>query len=282
MRKKIISEIQQNWQDLPSIKSMTYMFNSLLQSDTVHFKEYVKILESEPGLAARVLSVANSPWFKRSKTVQNIDEAAMVIGENILKQIIMAQVTKNVFVTGACTTFDIGTYWRSSLQLAYALLFVVREFNEHPIDSDSAYALGLLHNIGVLFLVHFFPREMNEAFLYAMENSCSLENATLSKLGVSHNEITALVVEQLKLPDIFKEVSILSDDVSSTLLDSADTATFLATLISIVQNWLKEDYQNGIDEIKTLSLQDTEIEQIKSKCLNENLWIEPFTNALAA
>ncbi|HTY20306.1 MAG TPA: HDOD domain-containing protein, partial [Geobacteraceae bacterium] len=63
---------------LPSPPAIAIKILDMVRRDDFSFKELAQIIESDPALVAKILRVANSPYYNFNRRVDNIDMALSV------------------------------------------------------------------------------------------------------------------------------------------------------------------------------------------------------------
>jgi HD-like signal output (HDOD) protein len=186
----------QTIEQLPTLPEVAYQILNITNRPMLSIHELREIVERDPAISARVLSVANSAFFGFPARTDALDEAIMRIGLENVKSIAMGISVMSMF--GDIKITD--TYRRlfnhsltvglTARQIAKGL----RMSTEGDIFID-----GLLHDLGLLVLDVYFP-ELYEEILNAMDNRSLLE-VEKDVLGNTHAEIGFWLAEKWNLPD---------------------------------------------------------------------------------
>lgn len=116
------------------------------------FSEIVKILHSDPVLCAKVLRIANSPFYGLAHPVGSPLEAAAILGTRTLSGIasgcFVAALGKSLQLPEA---FDLHEFMDHAFFCACLCKAMAQKMGLVP-NSDEAFCVGLLHDIGVLVL----------------------------------------------------------------------------------------------------------------------------------
>ncbi len=115
--------------------------------------EMVTLLKKEPVLAARVLRVANSPYYGQPKAIATLNRALVVLGVSTVRGIAAAACLDRTLNRGAVhSQLDMRPVLRHSLATALAAesLAGIR----CPALAGEAFIAGLLHNLGILVQVY--------------------------------------------------------------------------------------------------------------------------------
>ncbi len=162
------------------------------------------MIEECPAVAARIVGLASSAFFAQPVPVRSISDAVIrVLGLNLVKSLVMGITVTGVLKTDKCPEFNLQRYWQSTLltaTLARYLAPAVRAGEE--LEPDNAYLCGLLHNLGMLALVHVGPDEMQGIFKAARKSpQRQLVEIEKEALGMHHGQAGALLARRWHLPE---------------------------------------------------------------------------------
>lgn len=125
-------------------------------SGTAAAAQLAEIAHRDSFIAGRVLKLANSAWFRRGTEAQTLQQAIVRIGQNELRNLVLAVVLKG-------RTFDIPPVrdfallsWRHSLACALGASLVASD--THWAEPHRAFLAGLLHDVGKAVVLHAFAQ----------------------------------------------------------------------------------------------------------------------------
>lgn len=157
-------EIQQQ-KELPTLSPNVQRILTACEDHDVSQTALAEILGESPTIAARILGLANSAFFGQQGGVHSLPRAIAVLGMVTVRSIAAGLALSGVFDTRRCPGFRAERYWVAAVltaTLAQQLTPQVAAGVRPP--ADTVYLAGLLHNIGLLALVHLHPVEMDQAF----------------------------------------------------------------------------------------------------------------------
>ena len=112
----------------------------------------VDIVSSDPSLAAEVLKTINSPAFRRRSPLSSIPSAVMMLGFTKVMNITTAASLRTGFgMEGPW----MERFWEMAGDVAMSMAVLAREVSGIP--PDTAYTLGLFHDVGIPLLAGRFP-----------------------------------------------------------------------------------------------------------------------------
>ena len=140
--------------ELPSFPDVAVRVRRALADETSTVDQVVRIVGSEPALAARLLKLSNSAMLNRSgKQVTDLRTAVNRMGHNMVRSaaisFAMAQIRSASKLKGLERFLE--DLWESSTHVA-ALSFVLAT-RLTRLNPDEAMLAGLLHGIGKLYIV---------------------------------------------------------------------------------------------------------------------------------
>lgn len=125
----------------------------LVEAVNVDLAELADVVSQDPGLAARVIGVANSSYFRGATDVENVRDALMRMGIREARTIIIVVSLRSVVLRSIGQGSDATSLWRHSLLTAA----VAQEVSaERPPWEQVGFLAGVLHDLGRLILHAYF------------------------------------------------------------------------------------------------------------------------------
>jgi len=150
----LAAELSSGKVDLPSFPDIALKVRKVLADDNVTPDKVVRVVGSEPALAARLLQIANSAALNFSgKAVTELRTAVARMGFNMVRSaaiaFAMSQLKKVDALKGLESQLD--ELWNRSAAVAAMSHVVARRFSK--VNPDTALLAGLLHGIGQLYIM---------------------------------------------------------------------------------------------------------------------------------
>jgi putative nucleotidyltransferase with HDIG domain len=192
--REVVLQTLQKDSSIPALSASAQKLQEVLNNSEASMDEVAQIVRLDPGLTSRYLKLSNSVVFG-GKSITNIDEALVRIGMVEIKRIAMA-----IGVIDRIKHLRVKVDW--SLFLLHSLL--TARLTEclagaYRPSTGKEYLAGLLHDIGKLFLEHYFPQEFEAVMLRAIERNCSMYEVEKQLVGITHAEISAALCEKWAL-----------------------------------------------------------------------------------
>jgi HD-like signal output (HDOD) protein len=140
--------------DLPSFPEIAVRVRRVLSDPKSSLEQVVRVVGSEPALAARLLRISNSASLNRSgRPVNDLRTAINRIGYNMVRSasmsFSMAQIRKSNKLAGL--EHHLNDLWeRSTLVAAFAYVLAR---NCTKVNPDEAMLTGMMHGIGKLYVL---------------------------------------------------------------------------------------------------------------------------------
>ena len=140
--------------DLPSFPEIAVRVRRVLSDPKSSVEQVVRVVGSEPALAARLLRISNSASLNRSgRPVNDLRTAINRIGYNMVRSasmsFSMAQIRKSNKLAGL--EHHLSDLWeRSTLVAAFAYVLAR---NCTKVNPDEAMLTGMMHGIGKLYVL---------------------------------------------------------------------------------------------------------------------------------
>lgn len=150
----LASELSRGKVDLPSFPAIALRVRKILADDEVTQEQVVRVVGSEPALAARLMQIANSAAINfTGKPITELRTAINRMGHNMVRSaaiaFAMSQLKKVDALKGLEEPLD--SLWRASAAVAAMSHAVAKRYSK--INPDTAMLAGLLHGIGKLYIL---------------------------------------------------------------------------------------------------------------------------------
>lgn len=198
MRNDILDKVKQ-LEKLPTLPEVIYKVLSFKGKEDISLKEIEGIINRDPSLSAKLIRVANTVFFNPYGTpVTGLRRAIELLGTNNLFSIVLSIVLTELFPIQRDSPYR-DLFWKHSFVCA----FVSKHFSKFlpDVDEDTAFAAGLLHDIGKLVFYAYFNDKYDEV-LDAIERGLSSYLAEFRVFSVSHDEVGATLLDAWGIPRV--------------------------------------------------------------------------------
>ncbi len=187
---------------LPPLPGVACRLLEELADDEADIDRLAALIEQDPGLAARIVGIANSAYFARSREVTSVRDAIVrVLGLNLVRGLAIGIALSGPFDASACPDFDIEGYWYQSFQTATLAAALAPHSQLDEAEQECLFLAGLLHNLGRLVLVHAFPGRMGDILRrWQREPERPLTELESDQLAVDETEAGRVIAALWNLP----------------------------------------------------------------------------------
>lgn len=189
------------------------LFAATREDSNVSIDDITTLIEQSQKLATRVLSLANSALYALESTVTSLRRAISILGfREVRTLVLMIGAVSFVRQAKLPKSFDGGEIWRHQVKTGLIAKTLAQAYARGtglaggvPDDSlemapDDAYAAGLLHDIGKVFLASGRPQTWEAIEELRKRDNSSLYEAEAAYWGMDHALIGAQVLHYWKLP----------------------------------------------------------------------------------
>ena len=203
----ILNEIE----SLPTLSSVAVRVLELSGRDDAEVKEISALIESDPALAARILSMCRRADRATSNDIVRIDRAVVQLGMDAVRAALLSVELFGVIngdesAQGECA-FDREGFWRHSLGVACASeQIALAHRDELGINPGAAFIAGLVHDLGKLALHWVLPKAYGRVLNASGGSRTDLAALERRALGVDHFVAGKRLAEHWRLPHVLQDV----------------------------------------------------------------------------
>lgn len=193
---------------LPPLPAIAIKLLELVGREDTNIEELAGLIEQDPGLAARIIGIANSAYFARPTQICSVADAIVrVLGLNLVRGIAIGIALSKPFDASACADFQLDRYWYRAMQTASLAARFSPASNLEETARNCLFLCGLLHNLGQLVLVHAFPDRMARVFRHWRQQPGQSLLALESKhLAMNEIEAGSIIAHRWQLPGMVTDV----------------------------------------------------------------------------
>ncbi|MEL7447935.1 MAG: HDOD domain-containing protein [Pseudomonadota bacterium] len=186
--------------DLPSPPKVAMALVELARDPDVTVGAIADVIEFDPALSAKVLRVANSAHYVRSKACETVRRALITLGLQSTISTALSFSLVNSLRQKRAGELNYNRYWQRSIMAGIA----ARELGEQAgfRDKESLFLAALLQDIGMLAVDTLDPYAYS-AFTGDVSRHADIEAFERDQFGCCHTEIGAWLLSRWRLPEQF-------------------------------------------------------------------------------
>jgi HD-like signal output (HDOD) protein len=183
---------------LPSAPKVLPRLKQLLSDGNSAMHEIVALVRLDPGIAARVLQVANSAYFSKGVRCFTVDEAVNRVGYDQIYDLVSYAVASQVLIRPLDVYgIEAEDLWKQSVACALAAELLARRVGQ---DRDIAYTVGLLHCVGMVVIDEWALRNGRKLILKFAGFPREATEAERAMLGFNQAEVGAALLRHWEFP----------------------------------------------------------------------------------
>ncbi len=212
--------------DLPTLPHVVQRLAAMIGRPTVSTEEIGSIIEKDQVLAAKVLRLANSPFYGFPSRIGSVPHAVIVLGFNVVKGLTLCASALSIMKDAG-----MDQLWRHSLGVAITANLLATRMEIK--NSEELFVAGLLHDIGKVVLYIKWP-EVGTGIKNVLQagGDRSLLDVEQDVTGLSHADIGGCLANAWHLPIALREPILYHHD--PTLAKEAALQTAIVHVADIL------------------------------------------------
>jgi HD-like signal output (HDOD) protein len=170
--------------ELPVLPQVAMRLGELTAGSGGSAQEIERIVAVDPGMAAKVLALANSTYYGMPKSISSLREAVMFLGSKALRELTSDCHNFTRFM-GKSDPLSLSrrSVWRHSLETAICARFLATRIPaaQDSFSPEEAHTAGLLHDIGMVLL----DCQRHETYVAIVERAAA-ENRRFSEVETEY------------------------------------------------------------------------------------------------
>ena len=186
---------------LPTLPDTYQRITAALHDESMPLREVGMLIEQDPALTAKILQIVNSAFFGLPREVVSPAEAAVLLGGEILRGVVLAA---DVFAEREADERVlpvVRSLWQHSLEAAHVTRSVSRTLQCPREVGDAAFLAALVHDVGSLVMLLNQPDAYLQAMEVARRTSRPLHEVEAEFCGTTHAHVAGFLLSRWGLPD---------------------------------------------------------------------------------
>jgi len=195
-----LESVLEQTSDLPVFSSAVQEVIRAIDRPDSSPKEVAAALRKDPGLAVKVLRLANSSWYGFSRSTDSLEQAAVNLGLNGIRSLAIAASSYS-WLARELPGWGIGPeqLWTHSSSAALASQRLAQR--SRLAEPDLALTAGLLHDIGLVAMSLALGTKSRAVKDYSIREKMPFPLVEQKVLGFDHCQVGAGLAEAWGLPE---------------------------------------------------------------------------------
>lgn len=245
---------------LPTLPEVAARLLSMGASEDVRLDEVIELIEADPALSARMLSLCRYADAGLGDRITTVRRAVIMLGLDAVRSAVLSVIVfDNLSVDDSEGLFDFEGFWTRAIAVACVSEWVMGKQRSIEISSDEAYLAGLVHGLGKLALYKVLPKSWEKALTMAQQQSIALSSAEKATIGIEHHTAGKRLAEHWGLPDSIRDVVWLHGQLPSALPERSSRD--LVSVVTLACAWCEARHLGWSGEVRG----GVEIDEIASE-----------------
>ena len=186
--------------DIPTLPDIAIKVNEMLGDMDTSINQLGAALEKDQGMVSKIMKLVNSSFFGLRSKVKGIPNAIVLLGFNTVRNAVLSVSIVDSFKTGSVKgIFDIRDFWKHSVTVAVISRYLGRRTNLY--SPEECFVGGILHDMGKIILVQYFPELFCRVIATAKENELTFIDAEKKEYPYDHARIGGYLSKKWGLPN---------------------------------------------------------------------------------
>lgn len=200
--------------DLPTLPEVALRIREEAESETVCAASLALVVSDDPAISAQVVRIANSPMFRATKPIDDLQSAVSRLGVEYCSNIVTGLAMQQMFqATSELVDRKLREIWKAATETAAWSSILAKRYTR--LRPDQSTLAGLTHAIGVLPILSWV--EQND---HLIRDSLTLDRL----IETAHPGLGGMILRNWHFPDNISAVPEQHQrlDRTSSAVDYAD------------------------------------------------------------
>ncbi len=205
-------------EELPTLSTVAMRLIRLTNDEEADFEHIIALIESDPSLSGRMLSLCRRVGAVGSAPVTTVRRAVTLLGLEAVQSLALSAQIYEVMSQSAlggehrdptvvdAGGFDRAGFWRHSVAVACCAELLASTYKQLKVRADEAFSCGLIHDLGKLVLDWTLPKTYARVVKLAEARSANLAAVERAIIGLDHHAVGKRLAEHWGLPHLLGDV----------------------------------------------------------------------------
>ena len=223
------SYIEKAMVDLPSLPTTIIQVVRATEKETVSTHEIEELIATDPAISTKLLKVVNSAYFGMPRQIFSINQAIAILGLHQVRNLVLSIGVLNALSSDSARTESMQReFWERSFGTASCTSLIARAKRLPAKDQELLFVAGLLHDIGVLFLMTQFTTPYMEVLRLSQANQEPLVEVEWRSLHTNHAMLGGLLADRWNFPDDLRNLIANHEEPGDPAFNSASSCLHIA------------------------------------------------------
>ncbi len=208
MKRAKLEKLLDSAGDLPTLPAVAQNVLEAINNEKTNAQLLSGVIEVDPVIAARVVQLANSSYYRMPGTdeVADIHRAIVVLGFINIRNIVVATCMRSMYSPEfKAHHFTASDLWEHSVMAAVISRAIAEKVV--PDQADEAFMAGMIHDIGMIVEWNLFPKLFPQVLNRYQGTGLDFRKAEHDTLGFDHCDAGVIVLRKWQIPKAIRDVA---------------------------------------------------------------------------
>ena len=184
--------------DLVSLPDIYVRLKAVVDDPESSMGDVADVVAGDPALTARLLKIANSPFFGFPARVATVTRAISLLGTQQIHDLVLATTVADAFSSMSTEIISMQDFWSHSIRCGLLSRRLAQECN--VLDSERLFVEGLLHDLGHLIMYRSVPEASAAALRQSQQQARPLFLVERELIGCDSAQIGSTLMRNWHFP----------------------------------------------------------------------------------
>ena len=182
---------------VPTLPVVAMQLLEMTSNPDVSLKEIAVLIQSDPGLASKVLKTVNSSFYGLPKPCPSIERAIVILGLKAIKSLVLGFSMVNL-TRGMDEAIDLSDFWKHTILAAVGARQIAQDVGMP--EPDEVFAAALMQDIGVLTMLAVNTEAYGPLLAQTEGSHSKLLELEREHLEIDHVQVGTAMAEKWRMP----------------------------------------------------------------------------------
>jgi len=184
--------------DLVSLPDIYIRLKTVVDDPESSMADVADVVANDPALTARLLKIANSPYFGFPAKITTVARATSLLGTQQIHDLVLATTVAEAFSGIPSELISMQDFWSNSIRCGLLCRRLAQECN--VLDSERLFVEGLLHDVGHLIMYQGLPEASAAALLESQQQDKPLFLVERELIGCDYAQVGSALMRSWHFP----------------------------------------------------------------------------------